>query len=51
MTKQELARKVAADAGLNGPDAKAVVDATFDKHLHDRFPQALHQHQPSPDKP
>jgi len=30
VTKQELAQKVASDAGLNGPDAKAAVDAAFD---------------------
>ena len=30
MTKQELAQKVAADAGLSGSDAKNAVDATFD---------------------
>ena len=30
MTKQELAQKVAAGAGLNGPDSKEAVDATFD---------------------
>jgi len=30
MTKQELAQKVATDAGLSGADAKGAVDATFD---------------------
>jgi len=30
MTKQELVQKVAAGAGLNGPDSKEAVDATFD---------------------
>ena len=30
MTKQELAQKVAAGAGLNGPDSQEAVDATFD---------------------
>lgn len=30
MTKQELAQKVAAGAGLTGPDSKEAVDATFD---------------------
>lgn len=30
MTKQELAQKVASDAGINSSDAKSAVDATFD---------------------
>jgi nucleoid DNA-binding protein len=30
MTKQELAQKVAADAGLAGAQAKSAVDAAFD---------------------
>jgi DNA-binding protein HU-beta len=30
MTKQELAQKVASDAGLSASDAKSAVDATFD---------------------
>ena len=30
VTKQELAQKVALDAGLNGRDCKEAVDATFE---------------------
>jgi len=30
MTKQELAQKVAADAGIAGAQAKSAVDAAFD---------------------